>query len=74
MAIGLPIFHGSLGCCYCDGRETMVRKAKIAIGIDVHKEKCAACATRKDGKKDKTGKLDEFNEKFRRFPSNCEGM
>ena len=47
----------------------MKRKSKIAIGIDVHKEKCAAYATRKDGKKDKTGKLDEFNEQFRRFPS-----
>ena len=52
----------------------MKRKSKIAIGIDVHKEKCAAYATRKDGKKDKTGKLDEFNEQFRRFPSKYEGM
>lgn len=47
---------------------------KIAIGVDVHKVKCAGYATRKDGRKDRTGKIDEFNERFRRFPSNCEGM
>ncbi len=47
---------------------------KIAIGLDVHKEKCAVYATRKDGRKDKSGKIDEFNEQFRRFPSNCDGM
>jgi hypothetical protein len=49
-------------------------KMKIAIGVDVHKEKCAGYATRKDGRKDKTGIIDGFNEQFRRFPSNCEGM
>ncbi len=49
-------------------------RMRIAIGVDVHKEKCAGYATRKDGRKDKTGKIDEFNEQFRRFPSNCEGM
>ena len=49
-------------------------RMRIAIGLDVHKQKCAGYATRKDGRKDKTGKIDEFNEQFRRFPSNCEGM
>lgn len=51
-----------------------MRKMKICVGLDVHKEKCAGYATRKDGRKDKTGRIDEFNEKFRRFPSNCGGM
>lgn len=51
-----------------------LEKMKIAIGVDVHKVKCAGYATRKDGRKDRTGKIDEFNERFRRFPSNCEGM
>lgn len=69
MVIGLPIFHGSSGLLL-QGAENM----KIAIGLDVHKEKCAGYATRKDGRKDKSGKIDEFNEQFRRFPSNCDGM
>ena len=70
MGIGQPLFHDSPWSCYAKEQDNM----KIAIGVDVHKQKCAGYATRKDSRKDKTGKVDEFNEQFRRFPSNCEGM
>lgn len=47
---------------------------KIAIGIDVHKKLCAAYAVRKDNHKDKSGFLEEFNSRFRRFRSNEAGF
>ncbi|MGN0137378.1 MAG: IS110 family transposase [Candidatus Methanomethylophilaceae archaeon] len=50
---------------------------KIAIGIDVHKEKCAAFAVFAglgDPRPRHTAFLEKFNEDFRRFPSDYAGM
>lgn len=50
---------------------------KIAIGIDVHKEKCAAFAVFAglgDPRPRHIAFLDKFNEDFRRFPSDYAGM
>lgn len=50
---------------------------KMAIGIDVHKEKCAACAVYA-GQGEATAKnlvfLKKFNEDFKRFPTDADGM
>lgn len=50
---------------------------RIAIGIDVHKEKCALHAVSADKDEptpDECRYLDFLNKEFRRFPSNLEGM
>jgi len=50
---------------------------KIAIGIDVHKEKCTACALyagTDEPRKKNLDFLDKFNTDFRRFPSDAAGM
>jgi transposase len=50
---------------------------RLAIGIDVHKEKCAACAVyagQGDMKEKQTKTIEKFNEDFRRFPSDADGM
>lgn len=50
---------------------------RIAIGIDVHKDKCALCALNAD-KEEPTPEqhryLEFLNAGFRRFPSNIDGM
>jgi transposase len=50
---------------------------KIAIGIDVHKDKCTACAVYAGTDTPRTKNLnylDKFNTDFRRFPSDATGM
>ena len=50
---------------------------KLAVGIDVHKEKCVACAVYA-GQGEATSKqqyfLDRFEDGFKRFPSDGRGM
>ena len=50
---------------------------KLAVGIDVHKEKCVAHVTHcgpNEPKPRQKGFLDRINEEFRRFPSDVRGM
>ena len=50
---------------------------KLAVGIDVHKEKCVAHVTYcgpNEPKPRQKGFLDRINEEFRRFPSDVRGM
>jgi transposase len=50
---------------------------RLAIGIDVHKDKCAACAVfAGQGKMRERHSvtIEKFNEDFRRFPSDADGM
>jgi transposase len=50
---------------------------RLAIGIDVHKDKCAACAVYAGQgrmKEKQTETIERFNEDFRRFPSDADGM
>ena len=50
---------------------------RLAVGIDVHKEKCAACAVyagHGSMKEKQIRSLEKFNEEFRRFPSDANGM
>lgn len=53
------------------------RAMKIAVGIDVHKEKCAAFALFAgvgEPRERHVRFLERFNEDFRRFPSDASGM
>jgi transposase len=50
---------------------------RIAIGIDVHKEECAACAVYAgtgEPQRRHRDSLEKFNKDFRRFPSDAAGM
>jgi transposase len=56
-----------------EGSQNMI----LAVGIDVHKEKCAACAVYAGQgrvKEKQISSLEKFNEEFRRFPSDASGM